>query len=221
MSQINKITGNYDRSTDSGKTAIEAELFASPLGSKVGDPRPGIAQNARPAQAIYFARNLSNKVERKVLRRAVSAVQRVPESVQRDYHMDAAEIQDKTNRGLADFNTYELAVDPIDKQMMFDSRPYIVRCSREKGKEGEWTPIPEGLYELYLGSYDRRNSSDEQVRREERVHMTNANQGRSIVFEEGAERGEWAYIEMRREEIKTAPVAADRERIYQGVAVEI
>ena len=227
---INPITGSPDRSTEayteSGKPAskamIEADVLSRPLGSMPGDPIPGVARNSRPPTAIYFARNLSNQVKRKVLvGKAVSAAQHIDEKVQQKYHMDGATIKEAVNMGTGDFNTYDMKVEPVDKVLMADSQRFVIRCSRTEGEPGEWTPITEALYEIWLGNWERRNHADEQTRREELRRISNTNDGSSPVFEEGTARNEVAYIEFRREEILTAPVAADREKIYAGMKVEI
>ena len=235
MSKINPITGTPDRSTEvytetgkpAMKTLVEADVLAKPLGTVVGDPRPGYAQNARMPTAIFFARNLSNKVERKVLKgKAVSAAQQVPEKVKAKFGMDGEAIKDAINMGRADFNEYEYKISPVHKKLMADSQTYLIPASEKEGEAGPWVPIPESLYELWLGSWERRHAlnkdgtPDTQVRREESTRLANSISS-SVVFEEGTDRPELAYIEMKREEIITAPIAADREMVYAGVKIEV
>jgi hypothetical protein len=229
MPKHNPITDNIDRSTevytasgkDARKDAVLAEIAAQPIGSVAGDPRPGVAFNVLPAQAVYFARNRSSELPRKVITQSYSARQHIPEKLQQKYHMDGATIAQQIDRGLANYDETETAIEPVDKVLMWDSKRYVIRCSREPGKPGEWQPIPEGLWDLYLGNYERMHHADAQVRKEEGDRLRGVMGGKNIVFEEGERPNEWAYIEFRREEITSEPVATDREKIYQGVPIEI
>lgn len=234
MAEINKVTGNFDRSTNSGKSAIIEEVYSSPIGSQAGDPRPGVAFNALPASAVYFARNLSHKEPRKVLRKAVSAIGHVPEEIQQKAKLDESTIRDMVNHGLQDFSEYDYVIDPVDKVFYADGKPYAVRCSREKGHAGEWTPIPESVWDLQLGNFNRMHgiatidpmtnkprAVDPFDKADEQTKLSGRFAGRGVAFEEGTDRGEWAYIEMRREEIVSEPVAVDREKIHAGIRIEI
>lgn len=222
MSKINAITQNYDRSTDSGKAAIEAELQGAPIGSMPGDPVPGLSYRRPGSQAVYFARNISNQVEREVTTATLSAIGVVSEELKKKFSLDGEAIKDRVNRGLLPANITDLKLEVIDKVFRYDGKSYLIPASRTKGEAGPWVPIPEGVWDLLLGNYDIIHGKDEFSRRDEMTQLAGRWGGKCVAFAEGTERKPWQYVELKREEISEAPVAADREKVYPGgIAVEI
>jgi len=111
-------------------------------------------------------------------------------------------------------------VDPLHQELTFDSRRYVIPANLTPGEPGEWVPIPEGCAELQVGSYARRKSSDPQERKDEMNKINQVHRGRNACFEEGTKRGEWAFIEIRRQELVSQPVAVDVAKLYPGMRVE-
>jgi hypothetical protein len=226
MPKINEVTGNIDRSTSVANDIME-DLSRTPVGRQAGDPIPGVALNARPAEAVYFARNLSHQVERREVTEAVSALGHVDEKVQLSAHLDGATIKEQVNKGIADYDTKPYHLSPVHQVLRFDSREFVIPASLVPGEPGEWTPVPEGLAELNIGSHSRLNAldrttggPDNQTRKDEQNRLAQTFRGRNICFAEGTKRSEWSFIEIRRQELVSQPIAVDVAKLYPGMKVE-
>jgi hypothetical protein len=209
------------KAVDTGKAAIVADLESRPVGTASGDPVPGVARNAKASKAVYFARNLSHQVERRVPVRVVSALGHVPEDVQAKYHLEGSQIKEMVNYGLGDFDEYEMRVAPAHKVFRVDGEPYLIPAASEKGEPGPWVPIPEALYDLLVGNWEIRNGPDVMARNEHMKLVHARWGGKCIAFEQGQTRQPHQYIELRREEMKTVAVAADKQKVYAGIAIDV
>lgn len=117
----------------------------------------------------------------------------------------------------ASITNYEIA--PVDVLVTFDSGQYVIPHTDPKtGEEAPWIEVPDGVYDLYVGNYQRLKDPMERAKEIERVK----NRRRDLVVREGdKDKNKWAFLEFSYEEIKPIAVAVDAERIYAGEVVEV
>lgn len=218
QTQVNPITGSPDRSTGFSKLAQMESVKEMPLGAQ-GERNPNVAANAVPPKALYHARNVSSTVKRRVVKHFVNdSMDSYPQEVLDHYGIDRIELKKRCQT--RDMNIYEEKAVPIRRGLVFNNRVTVVEPGPE-GKPGEWKPIDEGIVDLYLGNWERMHSSDPKVRETEGLRIARKLDGKPVCFWEGQDRPPSAYIEIRREEITVAPVAADNANIFADQAIEI
>jgi hypothetical protein len=209
---------------DTGKGEVLDSLMAAPLGAVEGDINPNIARNAKGITAVYFARNLSATLKRRVVEKGVSLARGYDDKAVKKYHgdMDGEEVRKQAIH--RDMNVYEVKVVPVRKVLKFNNALIEIPV------DGTEVSIPEGLWDLHLGNYERIRSEDILVRSAEYERLSNrwcSPMTPNPVYEAGQERPTdsedrpYGYIEFRRQEIHVQQATQDLTRVYAAEGVEV
>lgn len=210
---------------DTGKGAVLDSLTAAPLGSVEGDINPNIARNAKAMTAVYFARNLSGTLKRRTIDIAVTVGVGYDNPKVKKYwgNMDGEEIRKQCAQG-RDMNLYKNDVYPVRKVLKFNNQLIEVPV------DGTEISIPEGLWDIYLGNYDRIRSKDNLTQSQEYERLSNrwCSPGTpNPVYEAGTEPPkdhdgrQTAFIEFRRQEIHVQQATQDLTKVYASEGVEV
>lgn len=213
--------------TGSAKAQIAADLAATPLGSGGGEPGQ-VAANATKEIVLVRVRNLSAIRERRTVIEKISFV-RGGEQYEADVRRESkgrSVVDLNALRARSFFDDVSPTVDkiaPIDIALTFDSGMYVLPAYAE-GHEGEpehaapWVEVPDGCYDLYVGSFQRLNDPRERAKELERVKSRRMDY---VIRAGGGGRNPWAFIEFERTVITPRPMAVDMEKVFAGDLVEV
>jgi hypothetical protein len=208
---------------DTGKQDVLDSLQLAKLGTVEGDINPNIARNAKGVTAVYFARNLSASIKRRVPGKTVTIGRNYDDPAVKKYHggMDGEEVRRQSIH--RDMSVYEVKVVPVRKVLKFNNALIEIPV------DGTEVSIPEGLWDHHLGNYERVRSEDTLVRSEEYTRLSYrwTETSPNPVFESGTDRPTdsedrpTAYIEFRRQEIHVQQATQDQTRVYAAEGVEV
>lgn len=209
----------------SAKAQVAADLGMQPLGTGGGEPGQ-VAANATKDIVLVKVRNLSAVHARRCVIERVSFV-RGGEQYEGDVRRESKGrnvIDLNALRARAMFDDVSPTVEKIEAinvALTFDSGLYLVPAYAE-GHEGDpehaapWVEVPDGVYDLYVGNFQRLNDPRERSKEIERVKSRRLD----VVLRPGA-KNPWAFMEFQRQVVRPMPTAVDAERIYSGDLVEV
>jgi len=202
-------------------------LTQTPLGA--GENEAGLQApfNQRPPQAVYFVRNLSAIRERNVLVEPVSPHSGGEKMFELGgpYHNKSVSLDTVRKQAERDPIRASWWVSKIEKKdffLKFDGQTYEVpakgRCAK-LGKEVEapWVAVPEGIFDLYYGNWERLNDPRQRAKEIERVALRR--QPDPVVRGDGD--NPYGFLEFLREPIEAKPMAVDSRRVMAGDIVEV
>jgi len=113
-------------------------------------------------------------------------------------------------------------IKPTNIVLKFDNKSYLVPSHGPNGELAPWTPVPEGLYDLYVGNYSRMNSKDPRVKNDEiQLIQTRRGKGdRDFVIRPGVHNA-WAFLEFDYKVVEPTSIAVDALSVYADSLMEI
>lgn len=227
---------------ESSKALIELDLKTAPLGQGPGDPNLALPFNATAIRPRVYIVNRSATQPRRIVKVAVSGRRGAREALMADELLrkdfTPQGIYDEANKG-ADMNVYEDGIiKPVVLRVTFNSEPFFIypaKCKTDKdGKvleiieKEEPHLVPDGVWDLYLGNYDRMHSDDHRVvgTEAERLAVT-WTQRRNPVFQYHDELGKhltdnpFGFVEFIRVVEKEAPQRVDQSFVTAMDLVEV
>lgn len=195
------------------------DLKERPLG--LGDGEGTLQQpfNARPVNAQVFLINHSATQTRKFVKLAVSERRGADEALLADKELTKIYNVETLSRaaGRRDMNVYVSKVQPVVYRVIFDSQPFYITYAK-----GESDPprclVPEGVWDQFMGNYERMHSDDPRVVSEEAQRLALLWQGRHNPILRITENGEtttrdnpYGYLEIVRIVQTEAPQSLDRD----------
>jgi hypothetical protein len=224
--------------TPGNRAGLLADLRQTPLGGISKEAGLQNPINLKPAQAVYYARNLSATRERKHVEK-IASIRTVPADILTAPGMTEGveAVKQAINAG-DDYNRYVVGVQPMHRYLTSDSDKYLIpyktlspdTVDARSGEECDapWIGIPEAVFYLYYGNWEMLNTGDDREYTGE-IERLNARfgSGRANIYVRHDREGNeidnpFAYIEFMREEIKTAPVSGDVRKLFaKGELVEM
>jgi hypothetical protein len=198
------------------------QLTQTPLGRADGEANLQVPFNAKPTSVIISVKNHSATVERKVLKAAVSYMGGTEQKAVRDHWegMTSEAIQKEAAR--RDMNVYDHKVKPVKAMLPFDGKNYIIPPGKTKEDEPPKVTVPEGMWDLYMGNWERMNGSA-QERNEELQRLATRFSGRENPAMQFDAQGnvKSGYLEFIREEVRPEAYALDREALASSDIEEV
>jgi hypothetical protein len=195
-------------------------LQQTSLGGAPGDPNLNMPFGSKLPAARIFLRNHSTKQLRKFKQISVSARRGAAQALAADKKLreiyNMATFYDAVKAG-EDLNVYGEKKQSILYAPKFDGRAWNIPPARGE-EEPPTVQVPEGLWDLLMGNYERMHSPDHRVRAEEAVRYAN-----SMVFKvsyilfvtvDGNRQmrdNPFGFIEIERRTERFAPVHVDSE----------
>lgn len=202
------------------KADVMRSLQSSPLGT--GDMEGGLQApfNAPREHVVVKVRNLSALQKRRYVIEPISWLrggeQYADEMQQKGKFVNLETLQKRAAHG-ADVSPTEVAVKPVDVFLTFDNAHYYVPAVDDKtGEKAPWVDVPDGVYDLYVGNFQRLNDPRERAKELERVKSR-----RKDYVVRAGDKNEYAFLEFSYEVIQPTAIAVDKERIYAGEVVEV
>jgi len=201
----------------SSKALIALDLQQTRLGDAPGDPDFTRPHNASPPVARIFLRNHSAKRERTYTKVAVSFKRGAARALQADAKLrqiyNIATINEAVRDG-QDMNVYDQKTQPVMFAPKFNGVMYPIPPAADSASEPPLVQVPEGLWDLLMGNWDRMHSPDERVRTEESMRLALMRSGKKnpILFvtvdgERTMLDNPFGFIEIERRTEKMDPIA--------------
>ena len=200
--------------------AIFGDLERTPLGLANGEANLQTPFNSTPVQTIVRVRNLSATIPRRVVKTYVSD-RRGGEKLAKSNNLSMTEIHEMAKS--QDMNEYKTVTKPIKTALTHDNRTFVIPPATSKDEEPPWVIVPEGMWDLYLGNYQRMHGTP-QERSDEASRLAGRFQGReNPVLRRNAATGEpmSGYIEFTREDVMPEQHAIDSNELRVGEIVEV
>jgi hypothetical protein len=219
----------------------------APLGSQRGEEHLQAPYNQRPSSAIIRVRNMSTVVARRVIIEAVSYRRGGEKSITEKsgpFHKIANASVDALRFKVAqgeNMNWEDMRVEPQDAVLRHDGKRFLIEYKRDMsqpetvigrdkltghaivdrpplmGEPGDWVAVSEGLWDLYMGNWERMHSGSEKERIDEIMQVNGRALNRFVVGEDNP----YGYLEFSRDEIRIEEAVIDNERIRAGSLIEI
>lgn len=198
--------------------AVLDSLKQTRLGAGDGEGGLQAPFNAATDMVLVKCRNLSATMKRRVVIEAISwysgGEQYAMEQQEKGktIHLELLR-QQAAKRDVSPFEDKILAVDVMLK---FNNGNYVVPHTGADGEVGPWTDLPDGLYDLYMGNYQRLHNPMELAAEMERVKSRR----KDICIRE-RNTNPWAFLEWSYEIKRPLPTAIDTERVFSGDLMEV
>jgi hypothetical protein len=166
---------SFPSNAPSAKALILLDLQQNRLGSGPGEGNLQTPYNYVPPKARIFVVNLSALRERKMVKVAVSGKRGAAEALRSDTELrktyNVATLREDAASG-QDMNLYYEAIKPITYRMTWDNREYFIPPATTENMEEmvegkDYFRVPDGLWDKYLGNYERTHSADPRDKAEE------------------------------------------------------
>lgn len=172
----------------SSKEMIYQDLQNTPLGQGTGQLESQLSApfNARSSGVRVYVINHSAEVERRAVKVGVSQYRGAREALKEDQNLrkdfTVQSLQDEAKKG-QDMNIYHDVCKPVVYKITFDNRSFIIppaECTvDDKGNyhavgEPQAHLVPEGVWDLFLGNYDRMHSTEKDVASDEANRLATA-----------------------------------------------
>lgn len=205
----------------SSKALIEWEIKNTPLGLAQGDPQFGTVLGAKLPTARIFLRNHSAKQKRKFVKVAVSERRGAAAALQADAELrklyNIATFREAVKDGV-DMNVYSEKIERVLFAPMFDGQRYPIPPARGVDEEPPAVQVPEGLWDMLMGNFDRMNSPDIRIRSDEQTRFANSQAFKhsAILFvtidgKRSMRDNPFGFIEIERRTEKMEPIMPDAE----------
>jgi hypothetical protein len=200
---------------------IEWELKNNPLGLGQGDPSFMSTFGAKLPKARIFLRNWSGRQKRTYVKTAVSFRRGASKLLQEDAELrkihNIATLNEAIKEGI-DMNKYAEKIQAVIFAPMFNGRRYPIPPAKAGEEEPPLIQVPEGMWDILMGNYERMNSVDIRIRSEEETRFANSQHGKHspilFITEDGKRRmkeNPFGFIEIERRTEHMEPVAPDTE----------
>ena len=197
------------------------ELAQMPLGHQDGDPNPQQPFTTGKTPARIFLRNHSAKMKRKYVEVGVSFRRGAAEALQADAELrkvyNIATLEAARERGI-DKNVYREKIQPVIFAPMFDGKRYPVPPAKPGEDEPPLIQVPEGIWDLLCGNYERMRSSDARVQADEQTRFANSQVWKhspvryiTIDGKRTEKENPFGFIEIERRTEKFEPIIPDME----------
>jgi hypothetical protein len=204
----------------SSKAMIEWDIRQNPLGSAAGDPSFGTPFGSKLPAARIFLRNHSARQKRRFVKVPVSFRRGAAEALAADAELrkiyNIATLEAAIERGV-DKNVYGEKIERILFAPKFDGQQYFIPPAKGE-EEPPLVQVPEGMWDLLMGNWDRMNSPDIRIKTEEMTRFANSQVWKHspILFvtmdgRRTAKDNPFGFIEIERRTEKMEPIAPDAE----------
>jgi hypothetical protein len=201
---------------------LEHDLKGTPMGMAPGDPAFDMPMNHAAPTARVFLRNWSATQKRQYVkigvsdRRGMSKALLDNKELQKTYG-NVAMMKESVREGV-DLNVYDMKVQPVMFAPLWDGRRWPVAPAPNPETQPTAVQVPEGMWDLFMGNWDRMHSPSPQIRAEEQVRLATSMlfKQSSILFVTVDQNQEvrdnpFGFIEIIRLTEKMIPVAPDTE----------
>jgi hypothetical protein len=195
----------------------------APLGSLPGESGLQAPYNGTTQNVVVRVRNLSATVKRKIVQEHVSwrrggEVQLSDKKYAAENFGNTSSVDQLRLRAAnnEDMNKYDYRVEPQSFVARFDNRRYEIPPFDQDGNPAPWITVPSGLWDLFMGNYERMNSRNGRERTNEMAMLNGRNLNRFVIGESNM-----GYLEFSREEIKVSEVLVDQDRVRSGSLIEV
>ena len=197
-----------------------SDLQQTALGNAPGDPNLNMPFGSKLPAARIFLRNHSTKQIVKFKQVSVSARRGAAQALAADKKLreiyNMATFYDAVKAG-EDMNVYGERKKSVLYAPKFDGRTWSIPPARGE-EEPVAVQVPEGMWDLLMGNYERMHSADHRVRAEEAVRFANSMIFRTnfilFVTVDGQRQmrdNPFGFIEIERRTEKFEPVHVDSE----------
>jgi len=207
--------------------AVLQSFNQKPFGTEAGDPTNGVVLNRSEASEYVkcFVRNWSGNRERKYIKEVISwrnGGQRAAAEAKKlgeDFDLKALRAEAYLGQ---DPSIIAEGILPRTAVLLFDNKRFEIHPSKDPKKDPEWTPIPQGVMDLYFGNPDRLMSEDNR----ERVAELEAVRARRKDYcvrpgSRNQNTNPFGYLEFKREIILPQALAIDTDQVYADDYVEV
>jgi hypothetical protein len=195
----------------------------APLGSLPGEQGLQAPYNGSVQNVVVRVRNLSATVKRKVAKEYVSwrrgGEVTLADKKYAEQHFGNTSSVDQLRMRAAnneDMNLYDYRVEPQAFVLRFDNKRYEIPPFDQDGNPAPWITVPSGVWDLYMGNWERMHSKSGRERANEMTMLNGRNLNRFVIGESNS-----GYLEFSREEIKVTEVLVDQERVRTGSLIEV
>jgi hypothetical protein len=204
----------------SGYANTRLNLDTTPLGLAQGDPNLSMPFGSKMPSARIFLRNHSTAQIRKFKKVAVSARRGAAQALAADKSLreiyNMATFYDAVKAG-EDMNVYGSKKQSVLFAPKFDGHEWKIPPAKGE-EEPPKVQVPEGLWDILCGNYERMNSPDIRIRTEEMTRFANTQVFKTsfvlFVTVDGQRQmldNPFGFIEVIRETERYAPVQVDSE----------
>jgi hypothetical protein len=203
------------------RALIELDLKSNPLGMSPGDPSFSAPFNHGAAQARVFLRNWSASQKRKYVKIPVSERRGAAKALVADKELgriyNVATLHEAIKEG-QDMNVYDFQIRPVLFAPLWDGKRWPIPPAPNAEDEPPSVQVPEGLWDLLMGNYERMNSPIEKERSDEAMRLATSMlfKHSSILFvtidgKRSMRDNPFGFIEISRVTEKMAPVSPNTE----------
>lgn len=199
-------------------------LQANPFGADPSDPKAGLAMNQGSEYVKCFVRNWSANRERRFITEHISWLkggERAAKAAKlqgEDFELDKKRKEAYLGQNPS---VTEVAIKPVSAILQFDSQQFIVPASDNAKKDPEWVPIPQGVFDLYYGNWERLNSTDAKERALEAEAVAIRRRDVCLRMNKGQNTNEFGFLEFKREIIPHQSIAIDSDMVFSDSYVEV
>ena len=120
-------------------------------------------------------------------------------------------------------NEYEKAIKPCKAKLTWNNQDWVIPPAKDPKQDPQWFYVPEGVWDLYLGNYDRMNSSNATEKMQEMMKLSQRFAGRENPAVQKDEDGNVisGYVEFAREEISPQSRAVDSDQLVASEIEEV
>lgn len=199
-----------------------------------------VPYNLTSASCVVRVRNLSGVRKRKYVEEAVSyrrggerSIKTGPYKGIPDVSVDA--LRTKILMSNEDVNWYNEKVLPVDMRIQHDSRrPIIPYKDFKTGKLAPWIVVDPGAWDLYMGNWERMNSSDPKERIQEQMSLATRGLSKYCIAAEDYENQRTpedaalvpddnpsGFLQWMREPIAMMDAFVDNDRVRSDALIEV
>lgn len=205
-------------------SAILASLQNMPLGMGDQEANLQIPFNASKDLVVVRVRNLSATRKRKFYTSRISPFRGGDE-----YEDEMREKKKPINMDRLKRDAYQgmdvsptaYDVKPAMCTLTFDNGKYeIPAVDARTGDLAPWTSVPEGIYDLYYGNYERLTNGTPKERSDE-ISQVQSRRAHDYVIRGSDDNNQWAFLEFERVVTRPQAIAIDTKHAYGIDLVEV
>jgi hypothetical protein len=192
---------------------LPIDYASSPLGSLAGEAHLQRPFNETQPAAIIRVKNCSDEVKRKIVIEAVSFLSGGELSIAKGPYKGKNVTEETLQKRAAagrNVNWEEFKIVPQPVALKIDGRVIQLHPGEEK-------IVPEGLWDLYCGNWDRMHSTDEKERTNELERLLNRGLNRFVMTEGNP----YGFLQFTREPIELENRVIDRNHPLPSGMIEI
>jgi len=196
-----------------------------PLGSLPGEQGLAVPYNQPRTTVIVRVRNLSATLKRAIVREYVS-IRRGGQEMLADNEgrkrfggnaVSPEVLHQRVAQG-DNMNWVENRVSPIDFRIRHDNMPYTIHAvDPVTGENAPWYVVAPGVWDLYMGNWDRMHSRDPRDKTREIEMLITRGLNRWVATEGNP----YGILEFERQEVRIEQEAIDPALISSGHLIEV